>query len=339
MVNRANWLIIKEYLEYLRIVKKISDKSVAIYRNHLKHLLLWAMEVPLWDPNKVVRSFENYLADYISQKTGQSLSLSSWQRILGVTSRFYFWGKSRYPKKFSNVSQDWIDGLVVPKYVHNIADSNYVSLDVVHQIKDFYMKSKELVDLRDSVAAIFLFISGLRAGAFSTLPIKAVIPDLQDFPNMFRIRQWPELGVKTKNSKRLTTHTFTILELARCCKEWDTLIRGRLSSNAMWFTPLKNNWGDQSLSEQPPGVHRSKILNRRLKRLSEKIGYPYQSAQKFRRGHAHYGLTQSKTLEQYKNVSLNLGHSSITITDQYYSKFNSHDRMSQIASLSDQEIN
>jgi hypothetical protein len=43
----------------------------------------------------------------------------------------------------------------------------------------------------------------MRAGAFSTLPISAV--DLSSRT----IKQWPALGVKTKNGKSATTYLLT----------------------------------------------------------------------------------------------------------------------------------
>jgi hypothetical protein len=45
-----------------------------------------------------------------------------------------------------------------------------------------------------------LFLSGARASAFTTLPLSAV-----DLPAR-TLRQWPELGVATKNGKRATTY-------------------------------------------------------------------------------------------------------------------------------------
>jgi hypothetical protein len=54
-------------------------------------------------------------------------------------------------------------------------------------------------DKRIRAAAIFWFLSGIRVGAFVTLPLIAV--DL----NNLKIKQWPRLGVRTKFRKHATT--------------------------------------------------------------------------------------------------------------------------------------
>ena len=61
---------------------------------------------------------------------------------------------------------------------------------------------------------------------------------------------------------------------------------------------------------------------------------PYHSPHKFRHGHIHYGLENSKDIKDYKAVSLNVLHSSMKITDEFYSIFNDSDLQNRINSLS-----
>src|SRR5574337_217349 len=44
MVNRGNYHMIQAYLNHLRQVKQLNDRSVDRYRFYLRHLLLWADE-------------------------------------------------------------------------------------------------------------------------------------------------------------------------------------------------------------------------------------------------------------------------------------------------------
>jgi hypothetical protein len=74
----------------------------------------------------------------------------------------------------------------------------FVSLNEVLQIARLKIAPDNLATRRDQSSAAMLFLSGMRAGAFTTLPLEAV--DLQTM----KIRQWPELGVHTKNSKKAT---------------------------------------------------------------------------------------------------------------------------------------
>jgi site-specific recombinase XerC len=91
----------------------------------------------------------------------------------------------------------------------------FVTLDEVLQLVRFPVDDRNFALQRDQAAAAMLFLSGMRSTAFTTLPIAAV--DLADRS----IKQWPELGVKTKNGKRATTFLLPIPELLACVSRWD----------------------------------------------------------------------------------------------------------------------
>lgn len=62
-------------------------------------------------------------------------------------------------------------------------------------------------------------------------------------------------------------------------------------------------------------------------------GFEYQSSHKFRHGHIQYGLRQSKSIADHKAISLNVLHSSMEITDQFYSNLNDGEVENRIGSL------
>jgi hypothetical protein len=68
----------------------------------------------------------------------------------------------------------------------------------------------------------------------------------------------------------------------------------------------------------------------------EKAGLPYHSPHKFRHGHIHYGLERSKTVANYKAVSMNVLHSSMDITDETCSNLDEQDIKSRIEQLGHQ---
>jgi integrase len=175
-----------------------------------------------------------------------------------------------------------------------------------------------------------LFLSGARASAFTTLPILAV--DLQEKT----LRQWPEVGVATKNSKRATTFLLPIPELNEVIQVRDKIVRGRLPSTAPWYTPVTSQWADQSVVETVPGINRHQALDKRLRRLFKQAGLPYKSAHKFRHGHAVYGLQHAQTMADYKAVSMNLMHEDIKITDEIYAPILSHEVQMRIIRLGNQ---
>jgi len=175
-----------------------------------------------------------------------------------------------------------------------------------------------------------LFLSGARASAVATLPISAV-----DIPGK-SLRQWPELGVATKNGKRATTFLLPIPELLSIAKTWDDVVRSKLPSTAPWYAPISVHWGGQSLDESEPGKNRHQALDKRLRKLFNLAGLPYKSAHKFRHGHAVYGLQHAQTMADYKAVSMNLMHEDIKITDEIYTPILSNEVQLRIGRLSRQ---
>ncbi len=63
---------------------------------------------------------------------------------------------------------------------------------------------------------------------------------------------------------------------------------------------------------------------------------PDYSPHKFRHGHVHYGMQHSQTIADYKAVSMNVMHSSMEITDEYYSVLNDSEQQNRIQNLSHQ---
>lgn len=76
------------------------------------------------------------------------------------------------------------------------------------------------------------------------------------------------------------------------------------------------------------GEHRATLARRNIKEWIESRGLPYHSPQKFRHGHIHYCLEHAKDIVDFKAISMNAMHSSMEITDEFYSNLN--DREVQI---------
>jgi integrase len=167
----------------------------------------------------------------------------------------------------------------------------------------------------------------MRVGALGPLPISAV-----DIPAR-TLKQWPGLGVRTKNSKTATTYLLNIPELLAVVENWDIFIRPRLPPTAMWYTPTEHHWGEQTLSAQPPGANRSVAIGKRPRLLFAAAGLPFQSAHKFRHGHAVWALQHAQTMADYKAVSMNLMHGDIRITDSIYAPLLGSEVQQRITSL------
>jgi site-specific recombinase XerC len=132
-----------------------------------------------------------------------------------TTCRLFSWLNATYPNEFSCLPATWIETMRTPRLPQTPDEHVFVTLDEVLQLVRFPVDDRNFALQRDQAAAAMLFLSGMRSTAFTTLPIAAV--DLADRS----IKQWPELGVKTKNGKRATTFLLPIPELLACVSRWD----------------------------------------------------------------------------------------------------------------------
>ncbi len=147
------------------------------------------------------------------------------------------------------------------------------------------------------------------------------------------IKQWPTLGVATKNGKSATTYLLDIPELLRVVETWDAIVRAQLPSTAIWYAPVVSRWGEQVLSVDLPGANRDQAVAKRTRHLFETAGLPEQSPHKFRHGHAVYALQHAKTMADYKAVSMNLMHEDIRVTDGIYAPLLGNEVRQRIANL------
>lgn len=89
-----------------------------------------------------------------------------------------------------------------------------------------------LRDRRIRAAAVFWFLSGIRIGAFVSLPLSAV-----DMDNL-EVRQLPKLGVHTKFQKHATTYLLNIPDLIPVVVDWDREVRRVCGDDGLWFAPI-----------------------------------------------------------------------------------------------------
>jgi site-specific recombinase XerD len=327
MVNRDNYLWVKEFLAYLEDVHGLKSKSFSRYWFHLRYLLLWADMHLLSDVITLKPVFQAFVRE-LSREDGQPLSDSTKGRILQTARRFYHWARMAYPKNFMKVPAEWIDAMQMPKRAKSSSEHEFVTLDEVLQIINLKVDPGDLVMRRDRAAVAMLFLSGIRASAFVTLPVQAV--DLQ----RHCVYQWPkEYGVRTKNDKKATTYLLPIPELMAVVADWDQFIRSQVAPTAAWYIPTTSKWGEHLLSDEPVGTHRNLALNKRLRQLYKSAGLPYKSAHKFRHGFAVYGLQHARTMADYKAVSMNLMHEDIRTTDSTYAPLLSDEVGTRIAGL------
>jgi len=327
MIERQNFLKVNEHLDYLKDVMQLSQASVDRYRFYLRHLLLWAGGKDFSLVTILRPTLPKYLAT-LKKENQNNLAACTQKKILDSSRRFFSWAKTMYPKEFNLLTNSWIDTLRLIRQPQKLSENIYVSEEEVHQLISVQLSPGDLALIRDQAAAAFLFLSGMRGSAFVTLPISAFDLD------KLTVRQWPELGVKTKNGTKATTFLFNIPDLLVPIHRWDGIVRSALPSTSPWYARIDQSWGEQKLSSEPPGKNRLNALEKRMQKLFSLASLEYKSPHKFRHGNAVYGLLHAQTVADYKAVSMNLMHESIKTTDSIYAPMLSSDVQNRITNLS-----
>lgn len=322
LINRGNYLLVQKYLQALAEECQLNPQSIQRYRFYLRHVLIWANQTPFAQAAGIRPSIFAFLGL-------QRLAGESQKKIIGQARKFFEWCKSNQAAQFDALPAPWLMKLKYKKKsIHQPKDeSDFVSLEEAIRLATLPGGEGDLAHWRDCAMAARLFLSGERASAAVSSPISAI--QLDDLS----LRQWPELGVKTKNGKKATTYLMNIPPLLDVMRSWDAFVRVNLPPTAPWYAPINNQWGEQALSEAKPGKNRHVALNKRLRLLFDQAGLPYKSAHKFRHGHAAYGLMHSTSMADYKAVSLNLMHDSLEITDSTYVHIHQAELRNRIAAL------
>jgi integrase len=318
MIHRQNWLDVRAYLRYLDRVRQLAPESVIRSRAHLRHLLEWADETPLSQVAHISPTLPAYILAARSDGRTTPLSPSSIKKGLENARGFYRFARDQWPNRYRHIKLSWIEMLQPPRgsrlSSHLVVHQFYTLEDV---LKIASVSVETLRQERCQVAAAMLFLSGMRADALATLPISCVDIDRRE------IRQFPELGVRTKNRKAAITYMLEIPELLTVVAHWDQRVR-TLPRDALWYSTLTRD-GMTLTSTVIPHLGRGDLIERDLHIACRLASLPYLSPHKLRHGHVVYALKQSKTMAELKAISQNVMHSSVTITDQVYGQLVDND--------------
>ena len=318
MINRENYLLMCAYKKYLLDVQQLDDGTLRMYWQGLKHLLQWADYHTFKYSHKIMPAFPEYLLTarnvrHTNDKdTGKQLTPKYMKKVLGEARAFFKWLRMNEPG-YNIVTEGWIETLKVRRSVatqSRLQERHYWRLEDVRKITALIPSC--IRERRDRAAFAFLMLSGMRIGAFVTLPADCVNIKTR------KIQQLPEKGVQTKNSKAAITFLLPIADLLEVGTEWDTYIR-TLKGSYNWYPPLDHD-GEILLSGLLKGHYtgRAEAFKQGLKQLCEIADVPYKSPHKIRHGHGVYGVKKAKDIAQLKAISQNLMHANIGITDGIY---------------------
>jgi site-specific recombinase XerC len=323
VINRENRKAVRAFLAYRREVDQLSGGSARLEESWLRHVLEWAQERPFGDAPKIRPAFPVYALAARLDSTGKALSPVYVLKLIGTARRFFHW-LSVHGKGYKALSATYLDTLKAPRMVQEPTEHEAVTLEEVRAIAA--APARTVGDRRIRAAAVFWFLSGIRIGAFVTLPIVAV--DLAQLT----VKQWPGLGVKTKFGKHQTTYMLNLPDLLSVVRAWDQEVRA-VMPRGLWFAPLSPDTGEIDQRIRGAGEHRHSRARRDLRDWLARVGLPYHSPHKFRHGNAVYSLKLAETVADLKAVSQNLMHSNLSITDGVYGILSADDTRERIDRL------
>ena len=324
MLNKNNWRLIKKYLEYRLAVDQLCEGSYRREEVYTRYILDWAkdrsfIKAPLFRP-----TLPEYLRTARLDGSSKRLSPGYIKKILATARRFFSWLVDNQPG-YKSIKHGWIETLKAKRLSEIPKSQDAVSFDEILEIAKAPVES--LIEERIRAAAVFLYLSGMRISAFVSMPLLAV--NIQER----WVLQYPNLGVRTKNSKYAKTYLLNIPELLMVVQDWDDKVRSVLGGEGFWFAPFSPETCEIDVTALEVGLNRSSLATKNLKVWLSKVGLKYHSPHKFRHGHIQYGLIHSTSHADYKAVSLNVMHSNIQITDQFYSNIPDSEIQSRISSF------
>jgi site-specific recombinase XerD len=323
---------VQGFLEYCDVTKQNCRETVALRKNQLRYLQNWAEANLLSESPKMKISFPTYLSNLRTEASSSRLLCNtSIHATLNACRMFFTWAKEEHTERYGNIPSTWIDSLRLPRHLKNselVREHEYYSFEDMIKIAAF--KPSSLMERRGQAAMVFMYLTGMRVGAFLTLPIECV--------NMSQLKvfQVPAMGVSTKFQKAALTTFLNIPELLKVAREWDEDVRKLYPAYQTWFAPIRTKrgkYGEFYYPDTKASPYRSKELRREMIRICEKAGVTFLSAHKLRHGHAVYGIKHAQNIKELKAISQNMMHSSITITDSIYGNLTGDDFTETISGI------
>ncbi len=331
-INRENYTLVQKYLKYRSDVDRLSEESLRLEYTWLLHYLFWADKTSFVKAAKISPHFLVYLETArLDASKSQPFSHEYSRKILRGGNKFFRWLKTREPG-FSSLSENWIDTLRLPNTNRSPKSAplgkapRAITIEEIMQIANAPVEN--IYEMRTRAAAVFLFLSGMRVTAFTTLPLRAV-----DIPNQ-TVYQWPSLGVRTKFRKEATTFLLPITDLLQVILDWDNLVRDLLPGTAPWYAQFSPK--TRELDLQNTGFAKDRASNFRgdLLQWLTKVKLPFHSPHKFRHGHAIWLLMRASDIADFKACSQNLMHDDLSTTDGIYGNLSSNDVRNRILTMS-----
>jgi site-specific recombinase XerD len=326
MINRRNWRDVQAHLEYREAVHQDVRGTLQTRESLLNLMLIWADDELLTRAPDLRPAYPQYLAR--QRRDGEHLSYNTQERAVSVAKTFFKWATAAHPRRYRQVTRLWLDALRPVKSTSGVTERQAYALEDVRAM--LAVDGDSLIVQRAKAAAALLFLSGMRIGAFLTLPIRAVDMERR------RILQWTDLGVQTKYRKSATTFLLDIPDLLTVVRAWDDRVRTALDPEDLWYCNVEGAYHRHVVPSQREGTSASTVY-RYLRELCDRAGVAYMSPHKLRHGHVMHGLEHARNPADWKAISQNVMHSNLSTTDAIYGILKDDEVANRIARLGGSE--
>lgn len=321
--NKAGVELINRFLEHLRIGinDSLDEKTIKQYKD-----VVWEYWENIIEFKNLKKTFNAEFAKKYKEYIIEKDSISTVTQKCYQLTRFYQYLYSN-PEKYENICK----GLKVlkPNRKETIfrtsqkqsSESEKFTMSDFERLIDF--PENNIIDKRDKALLCFLLLSAGRIDAIRTAPIGSFNTKNCDFI------QNPQLGMKTKFSKYIDSTLFRFKqEYIDIIVNWVNLLVKdyKFGKSAPLFPKITVDYKDTSKYIVTKEFYKnqgsiSSILRKRFKNIGQK-GF---SAHKFRHLalETAWGLIRGGT--QFKVVSQNVGHESMTTALKHYANMPPHE--------------
>ncbi len=324
-VKYKNAIIIRKFCDFQKNSTGYAENSID---NFEKAIWLWqefTKDTDFANFNETkAKEFKEWLKNKQKKNSDKKVSLSYCFDNLRYLTLFFKW-LSKQPSYKSKINSTAIDYLKLNKKENRMAtQSTKRPVPTLEEIKKTIenIEVKNEIDRRDKALFSLMLLTGTRISALISLPMQSF--DERDIV----IIQDPQMGVKTKAAKKITSSLFTFSyeEPLNYFIDWFKYLKNEkgFEDNDPIFPATKKENGKDNLGYYNTGKIENKFwestssLRKIFKKRFENAGVPYYHPHSFRRLLVKEISKIPLTEEQKKAFSQSLGHADVSTTFGIY---------------------
>ncbi|MEA1980850.1 MAG: site-specific integrase [candidate division Zixibacteria bacterium] len=321
MANYTNEKIKRQYFKWLRGAKGNSEQTIVVIERaiHQFEESTGYKDFKTFSERQAT-GFKKWLNE--KRNNGKNLSNTTKYHYLRHLNSFFSWLATQSGYK-SRISLDAVSYLSLNrKAVHDALSTRPKKFPSIGQVKELVLSIsiKNDIDRRDQSLIAFMFLTGIRYKALCSLSLGCI--DIEKLV----VNQDPRLGVHTKGGKVITTWILQFdEELVVILKEWVNYLITKLKFGPSdpLFPKTQVSQVEEGYSFEANGISQefwsnSNSIRNILKLRTTNAGLSYFNPHSFRHAACQYALRLAKTPEEFKALSQNFGHESVTTTLRSY---------------------